>query len=240
MSKQMKSGLYWDQLYRQLNASKIPALWDVEPSRAVKKDFSLFKPYFNTSLHLIDIGCGTGTQTLYLSQHYNNITGIDVSKKAILSTSKPTNQLGLRFEVMDMLDTEACLKLHKKVGDSNIYMRGVLHQIPYIHRTSFVHNLKILLGQLGTIFMIETAPNIRDFISDLVQNHPEIPQTLENTLSSNFPPLGVSKKELLTWFPEEKYEFLSMQETSLKTNILVNSGHFIEIPAIYLLTRPKL
>ncbi|MEP0265768.1 methyltransferase domain-containing protein [Dokdonia sp.] len=237
MSKQIKSGLYWDQLYRQLNASKEPALWDVKPSRAIEKDFCIFKPYFNSSLHLIDIGCGTGVQTLYLSKHYNNVTGIDASKKAILTAKQLANHQGLKFEVMDMLDTKTCIKTHKKVGDSNIYMRGVIHQIPYKHRTTFVQNLKILLGQQGAIFMIETALNIREFISKLVQNHSKIPQTLQNTLSSNFPPLGVSKKELLSWFPKEEYQLLSIQETSLKTNIVLNSGDFAELPAIYLLTK---
>ncbi len=116
-------------------------------------------------------------------------------------------------------------------------MRGVLHQIPYKYRTSFVQNLKILLGQHGAIFMIETAPNIREYISELVQNHPEVPQALENTLSSNFPPLGVSKKELLSWFPKEEYQTLVIQETSLKTNIILSSGDFVELPAMYLLTK---
>ena len=237
MSKQLKSGLYWDHLYRQLNESKEPALWDVKPSRAIEKDFYIFEPYFNSSLHLIDIGCGTGVQTLYLSKHYTNVTGVDASKKAILSAKERPNHHGLKFEVMDMLDTTTCIKMHEKAGDSNIYMRGVLHQIPYKHRISFIQNLKILLGQQGTIFMIETAPNIREFISELVQNHPEVPQTLENTLSSNFPPLGVSKKELLSWFPKEEYQVLGIQETSLKTNIILSSGDFVELPAIYLLTK---
>jgi len=236
-SKSIKSGLYWDQLYRQLNASKEPALWDVHPSRAIEKDFCIFKPHFDSSLPVIDIGCGTGVQSLYLSQHYNNVTGIDASKKAISSAKQLGNHQGLTFEVVDMLDPETCKKTHENLGDSNIYMRGVIHQIPYKHRTSFIQNLKILLGQQGTIYMIETASNIREYISELVQNYPEVPGTLENTLSSNFPPLGVSKKELLSWFPKEEYQMLSVQETSLKTNIVLNSGDFVELPAVYLLTK---
>lgn len=55
-------------------------------------------------LNILDIGCGSGTLSFYLSKNRNYVTGIDISKSAIDCCKKNSKMLGLKniyFEVFN-------------------------------------------------------------------------------------------------------------------------------------------
>jgi SAM-dependent methyltransferase len=236
-SKTVKSGLYWDQLYRQLNSNNEPALWDVVPSLAIIKDYEKFKSTFDDVLPVIDLGCGSGVQTEYLSTKYDKIIGIDASKRAIQLANKNSKNDNADYEVMDLLDKEAVDRFSKKMGDCNIYVRGVIHQIPLISRIQCINNIKHLMGNSGALYMIETASNIQDYITDLVIKFPHLPSSLANVMKSNFPPLGVSLDDFYQWFGNVHYSTFRSGETVLATNLETSSEKCIDLPATYTLVK---
>lgn len=55
----------------------------------------VLKPYAPNKIEILDIGCGSGTLSLYLASKGNKVKGIDVSKKAIKSCKQSAKNLGL-------------------------------------------------------------------------------------------------------------------------------------------------
>ena len=230
-------GLFWDQLWRQVHSSKEPALWDVPPSLAVVQDYQIFQDVFSPELPILDIGCGSGIQTGYLGSIYSKVYGVDASKKAIAAAQKLNAQSKMTFELLNLLDRESVRAFYEKSGDTNIYLRGVLHQIPKEHRSSFVNQLKVLMGNTGSIYLIETAPNIQVYIQALAENFSELPILLKSVLTSHFPPIGVSLEEINGWFGSDKFKILNAGNSNLKTNLILENGKHIELPAVYALIK---
>lgn len=61
--------------------------------------------YVNTTnKKILDVGCGSGTLSLYLASEGNTVHGIDISKRAVYTSNKSAKELGLKnvsFEVLD-------------------------------------------------------------------------------------------------------------------------------------------
>lgn len=229
-------GLYWDQLWRQLQQSEQPALWDVPPSQAIVRDHALFGPAFSKqSLPVIDMGCGSGLQTGFLGDLYAKVVGIDASKKAVAAARAINPASHIDFRRVNMLSDEEVADLHQDIGDANIYLRGVIHQIPYEQRPLFIGNIKRLLGSSGTIYLIETADNIQAYINELANRFSELPLPLKRVMASHYPPLGVSLTDMQGWFGVEGYTLHTKGHSGLATNIVLENGDTVELPAVYAL-----
>ena len=130
-----------------------------------------------------------------------------------------------------------CCAFHKAKGDVNIYIRGVIHQIPFELRPAFITNIKHLMGNTGAIYLIETAPNIQQYIRDLAAQFSGLPLSFKRVLTSNLPPLGISMDEVISWFPEPEYQILDNGPASLATNITIEGIKQVELPAIFALVK---
>ena len=58
------------------------------------------KKRFNKKISVLDIGCGTGTISLYLAKKRNSVTGIDISKKAVKIAKENAKRLQLEKKVI--------------------------------------------------------------------------------------------------------------------------------------------
>lgn len=76
----------------------------------------------------MDLGCGNGTQTRYLATRFARAVGVDLSDAAIDHARRATAGPSAEFEQLDLTDTDAVRDLHGRLGDSNVYMRAVIHQ----------------------------------------------------------------------------------------------------------------
>lgn len=57
---------------------------------------SVLKSSLNKKMNILDIGCGAGTVDFYLANKGYNVTGIDISEKAISSCNETKKYLGLK------------------------------------------------------------------------------------------------------------------------------------------------
>ena len=73
----------WDNYWSQLVESGEPAFWDVQTNRELAALLPQLQTAFAQEMPLIDFGCGNGTQTLFLAQHFTQVMGVDVSSAAI-------------------------------------------------------------------------------------------------------------------------------------------------------------
>lgn len=227
-------GRQWDQFYSSIKLRGKRPLWDVEPEEAVAADYEFFAPHFDPYLPLIDVGCGTGIQTAYLAEKFELVVGIDVAASAIEEAHRCYCHRGsnLRFELIDEGDEDFFPAIHRQLGDANIYMRGVMHQILDKDLQKFLEALVTLMGDTGRLFLVEVAENIRDYLSAGSGGFSDLPAIMRRTLTSHLPPRGVSLAHLASQFSIQGVEMLESGETSLVTNIRFRSQEPIRIPAV--------
>jgi cyclopropane fatty-acyl-phospholipid synthase-like methyltransferase len=117
--------LFWDLLYL---FKKTP--WDtgITPPEIVSVIESGKVPIGRA----LDLGCGTGTNAIYLAQHGFTVTGIDVSRRAISLAKRKTRSAQLTDRV----------RLER--GDVTLMRRWVLGgSIDFAYDIGCFHNLKV-------------------------------------------------------------------------------------------------
>ena len=139
----------WETYWKEINKTGVngQVFWDTDAEQASMEDLHL---------PIVDLGWGTGRQTRFLAQHFKKVVGVDVSPSAIqLAKSETLHEKNIEYRVFDGVDTESAKALHDEFGETNIYMRGVLHMIKRHDRPNFIHSLEILLGEKGVLYQIE-------------------------------------------------------------------------------------
>jgi cyclopropane fatty-acyl-phospholipid synthase-like methyltransferase len=100
---------------------------------------------------VLDLGCGTGENALYLASHGHEVWGVDFSPAAIERACRKANERGLRvhFEVRDALDLNGLSREFDTAIDS-----GLFHVFSDAERTRFTAGLAKVLRPGGVYFML--------------------------------------------------------------------------------------
>ena len=125
-----------------------PAAWDIgrpQPAFVRLADKGLL-----TGL-LLDVGCGTGENSLLAASRGADVIGIDLSPTAIARAREKASERGLaaRFEVADALDLERLAFTVDTVIDS-----GVFHVFNDDDRARYVASLAAALKSGGVCYLI--------------------------------------------------------------------------------------
>jgi cyclopropane fatty-acyl-phospholipid synthase-like methyltransferase len=125
-----------------------PAAWDIgrpQPAFVRLADKGLL-----TGL-LLDVGCGTGENSLLAASRGADVVGIDLSPTAITRAREKASERGLaaRFEVADALDLERLAFTVDTVIDS-----GVFHVFNDDDRARYVASLAAALKSGGVCYLI--------------------------------------------------------------------------------------
>ena len=73
----------WENYWSTLSGTPGEIFWDADPAHAAQQDLELFKGYADPQLPLIDLGCGNGTQTRFLADHFARVLGTEISPAAV-------------------------------------------------------------------------------------------------------------------------------------------------------------
>jgi cyclopropane fatty-acyl-phospholipid synthase-like methyltransferase len=100
---------------------------------------------------VLDIGCGTGENALYLAGLGHDVWGIDFARAAIEQARSKSLQRGIRvnFRVVDALDLSCVGQTFDTVIDS-----GFFHVLSDEDRPRFAHSLATVLEPKGRYFML--------------------------------------------------------------------------------------
>jgi cyclopropane fatty-acyl-phospholipid synthase-like methyltransferase len=134
----------WDASY----TAETPPPWDIgRPQPAFVR---LAKSGLLTG-QVLDVGCGTGEQSLLAASHGASVTGVDVSPAAIAQARAKAAQRGLdvRFEVADALDLGQLGPNFDVIIDS-----GVFHVFSDEDRPRYVASLAAVLRPGGTLYLM--------------------------------------------------------------------------------------
>ncbi|OLR89631.1 class I SAM-dependent methyltransferase [Actinokineospora bangkokensis] len=177
---------HWQGFWTALPAEPAAAIWDSSAEVTATAQLPLFESYFRSTLPVLDVGCGSGTQTAALAERFGRVLGLDFAPAAIEHAT--ALHPGLEFRAFDLADTAAATALHDELGDANLYMRGVLHQMPDERRADAARSLSVLLGETGTLFAVELAPAAGAVIQEAVARGPEAVPKMRMVFAHNLTP----------------------------------------------------
>ncbi len=100
---------------------------------------------------VLDVGCGTGEQTLLAAKHGAQATGVDIAKRAIQRARAKAEERGIRaaFETADALHLDRLGRQFDVVIDS-----GVFHVFSDDERVTYVKSLRSALRPAGTCYLM--------------------------------------------------------------------------------------
>ena len=73
----------WENYWSTLSGTPGEIFWDADPAHAAQQDLGLFQGYADPQLPLLDLGCGNGTQTRFLADHFPKVIGTEISPAAV-------------------------------------------------------------------------------------------------------------------------------------------------------------
>lgn len=131
----------WNRLYSDMRVEDMPwYLPELDPDLTEALDKLNIK-----AGSFLDLGTGPGTQAIELSKRGFDVTGIDISKDAVLKARKLNEQV--KFVQDDILN------IHIRSQFNYIFDRGCFHIIDEEKRPVYLNNVIKLLKNEGIFFM---------------------------------------------------------------------------------------
>jgi len=139
----------WDEHYQ---TGHLP--WD---TGAVESELvSIVKSLPAPPRRVVDVGCGTGTNAIYLAQQGAKVTGTDLSPKAIEmanAKARAANVAGVEFIACDILGD---LRVPPASADF-VFDRGCFHCMPAESRVTFAQRVHAMLAPAGRCIVVSEA-----------------------------------------------------------------------------------
>ena len=234
---------HWENYWRHIGKTGQggEVLWDNEPERASAEDLPRFSPHMDTSLPLLDFGCGNGRQSRYLAKHFDRVIATDVSPSAIAKAREETPaELKIEYRVLDALKPEQARAFHDELGDVNVYMRTVMHVVQKGDRPKFVETLSTLIGRRGTLYQIELSLCALDYFRTLPGNSPSgLPSHVHNVIRTGATSVGFDPQERFTLYPETRFQVLAGGDDVTINTVTLSHGEEGRVPANYLVVRNR-
>ncbi|MET9517558.1 class I SAM-dependent methyltransferase [Streptomyces sp. NPDC002994] len=225
----------WEGFWREAPHEPGAVFWDAEPALTVGLHLSLLEPYMTEpALPVVDLGCGNGTQTLFLADRFPRVAGVDLAAAAIEHAEHHDPAGRIRFQQLDASDEPAVRRLHAELGDAQVYMRGVLHQCEPADRQPVAEAVARLVGERGRAFVVEPSEAAREVLMGLVQGPDGPPPKMRPVFAHGIAPLGMRDAEAAGHFRAAGLAVLASGELPLMTTEYGRDGTRIELPSKWL------
>jgi SAM-dependent methyltransferase len=141
----------------------------------------------------LDLGCGTGTNSVYLAQHGWQVTGVDFVSRAITKGREKAKRAGVKVQFL----IEDVARLRGVSGPFDLILDiGCLHSLPQADRTDYRDHITQLLDPHGT-FLLYAFVNETDDGPGL--SHQDL-QAFQNCLELVEKQLGDDRGRRSAWF----------------------------------------
>jgi SAM-dependent methyltransferase len=108
----------------------------------------------------LDIGCGTGTQAVYLARHGWQVTGVDAVGRALELGRRRADAAGVSIQWL-AADVAELPALGLDAGFSLLHDRGCFHDLPEHVRDAYAHGVGSLAASGATLLLMAFAPGRR-------------------------------------------------------------------------------
>jgi len=137
----------WDQIYRRYSIETLP--WELGRPRKVLVE--LVEKGLIKRGKALDICCGAGTNALYLAEKGFQVTGIDISPKAVEYAKEKARKANARtqFQVQNFLN----LPFEDEEFDF-VFDMGCFHHVKVKDRSTFIRGVHRVLKKGGSYLMV--------------------------------------------------------------------------------------
>ncbi|MGA5824276.1 methyltransferase domain-containing protein [Kitasatospora sp. NPDC094028] len=222
----------WEGFWRDAPEEPGSVIWDAEPALTAERHLALFGPYLaDDRFPLVDLGCGNGTQTRFLAERFPNVLGVDLSAAAVDRARRGGGARRTEFAQLDATDPAAVRDLRHRLGDANVYVRGVIHQSEPADRGPVADAIAVLLGGRGRGFVVELAEAAKGVLARLAQSPAGPPPKLRPVLTHGLAPAEVADTAFTDILRTAGLDILASGEMPLITTEFTPDGTRIELPA---------
>jgi SAM-dependent methyltransferase len=228
----------WESFWSTSTGAPGEIFWDANPAHAAQLDLALFQRYVDPQLPLIDLGCGNGTQTRFLSDHFVKVIGTEISPAAVEIARTKHAAANISYRVLDVLSPDAAQALHEEIGDANMYVRAVLHQLSPADHEKAIQSIGRLLGTKGTLYLIELSSAAEPFFAQLIQQYGP-PPGLARVFQHQITPGMLNENELEKLFPPDRFTLISTGKSYIQTVHTLSTDEVVKVPAFYAILRQR-
>ena len=198
----------WESFWSTSTGAPGEIFWDANSAHAAQQDLVLFQDSADPQLPLIDLGCGNGTQTRYLADHFARVIGTEISPAAVDIAQTKNAAPNASYRILDVLCPDDAQTLHEEIGDANVYMRAVLHQLSPSDHATAIQSIGRLLGTKGTLYLVELSSAAEPFFAQLIKQYGP-PPGLARVFQHEITPGMVNENDLERLFPPDRQESYS-------------------------------
>jgi hypothetical protein len=225
----------WEGYWNSFEETPGEVFWGCNPADAAAADVKIFGPLVDKSLPLVDFGCGHGSQTRCLADHFPRVIGVDVAPAAIETAIRTNTAPNLSYGVLDALDPQGAARLHGEIGDANLYVRAVLHQLAPEDQAAAASRLAELMGATGTLFLLELSSKAEAFLGALATSG--MPPALARVFQHGISPGLMREESVDRLFPPAEFETIAQGESFIQTIHILPTGEPARVPAFYRVIR---
>lgn len=236
MTSVNRYAISWESFWGATTGTIGEVFWDTDPIHAARQDLALFGDYFDPRLPLIDLGCGNGTQTRFLAHHFTNVIGAEIAPAAVELAGKTNSADNITYRLLDVLHPDDAQHLHDEIGDANIYMRAVLHQLAAEDHVTAVQSIERLLGATGALYLIELSSAAESFFAELIRQYGP-PPGLTRVFHHQITPGMLHENALTSLFPQDRFALLDTEPSQIRTVHSLPTGEVVKVPAFYAILR---
>jgi cyclopropane fatty-acyl-phospholipid synthase-like methyltransferase len=119
----------------------------------------------------LDLGCGTGTNSIELANHGWQVVGVDFIARAIRQARKKARHLGIKVEFF----IDDVTRLEQISGNFDLVLDiGCFHSLPQNKKFVYAQNLKRLLAPSGTYLLYGFVGKADESDSGITSNDLEL------------------------------------------------------------------
>jgi SAM-dependent methyltransferase len=226
----------WEGFWSTLSGTPGEIFWDADPAHAAQQDLALFQGSIDPQFPLIDLGCGNGTQTRFLADHFAKVIGTEIAPAAVEIARTKNAAHNISYRVLDVLRPDDAQTLHEEIGDANVYMRAVLHQLSPVDHTTAIQSIERLLGRKGVLFLVELSSAAEPYFAQLIKQHGP-PHGLARVFQHQITPGMVNENDLEVLFPPDRFTLLRTGPSHIHTVHTLPTGGVVKVPAFYAILR---
>lgn len=117
---------------------------------------------------ILDIGCGTGEQSLFLAKRGYQVIGVDISREMLLKANESAKEGKLKDNLSFVIASAEALPFRDKSFDGLISIFGVFNHIPKAEH-AFLETHRVLKSGASAIFTVVNRWNLTWWINALLK-----------------------------------------------------------------------
>ncbi|MFJ1707076.1 class I SAM-dependent methyltransferase [Kitasatospora sp. NPDC088346] len=221
----------WEGFWAECTGEPGEAFWDADATLTAAPHTALLAAHADRTLPIVDLGCGNGTQTRYLAGYFPRAVGVDLSAAAVAHARRTDGDAVAEFEQLDLTDLVAVRRLGDRLGESNAYLRAVLHQSDPADRAPVAAAVALLLGRRGRGFVVEPTAAAKAVLHQVAERPGGPPEKLRRVRRHQLRPAEVASDELPALLYGAGLEILDQGETGLAMSERHPDGTRVALPA---------